>query len=358
MKILYGLPSEGMGHATRSKVIIQYLLQQHDVQIVTSDKAYTFLAVHFPNRVHQIDGFHLAYRQAEISVGKTLLWNLTNAPKSLINNTKQYFQSIKDFNPDLVISDFESFTYFYAKLHRKPLISIDNMQVIDRSKLQIDIPNEERLNYKLAKNIIKAKVVRANHYLITTFFHPPIQKKYTTYIPPIIRDEIVGAIISIQNHIVIYQSSTPQKILLPILHHFSKEEFIVYGFNQTKQIKNVTLKAFSEQEFSNDFTSAKAVMANGGFSFLSEAVYLHKPIFTVPIPNQFEQFVNSSYVQKLGYGMQATSFNVESINIFFNDLASFQIKLNTYQQEGNQIAFIKLNEILANYGPPKKTRLA
>ena len=31
MKILYGVPSEGMGHATRSKVIITHLLKRHEV---------------------------------------------------------------------------------------------------------------------------------------------------------------------------------------------------------------------------------------------------------------------------------------------------------------------------------------
>ena len=67
MKILYGLPSEGMGHATRSKVIIEHLLKEHDVQIVTSDRAFVFLSNHFPKRVHQIDGFHLAYKNAVVS---------------------------------------------------------------------------------------------------------------------------------------------------------------------------------------------------------------------------------------------------------------------------------------------------
>jgi hypothetical protein len=28
MKILYGVPGEGMGHATRSKVVIDYLFQK------------------------------------------------------------------------------------------------------------------------------------------------------------------------------------------------------------------------------------------------------------------------------------------------------------------------------------------
>ena len=47
MKILYGVPREGMGHATRSKSVIQHLIaQQHEVCIVSSDRAFIFLKKH------------------------------------------------------------------------------------------------------------------------------------------------------------------------------------------------------------------------------------------------------------------------------------------------------------------------
>lgn len=40
MKILYGVQSDGMGHAMRSLVVAQYLQKQgHRVHIVTSGKA-------------------------------------------------------------------------------------------------------------------------------------------------------------------------------------------------------------------------------------------------------------------------------------------------------------------------------
>ena len=76
MKILYGLPSEGMGHATRSRVIVEHLLKKHDVRIVTSDRAFTMMKKHFPNQVYQIRGFHLAYSEGQVLKRKTF----TNIP--------------------------------------------------------------------------------------------------------------------------------------------------------------------------------------------------------------------------------------------------------------------------------------
>lgn len=346
MKILYGLPSEGMGHATRSKVIIEHLLKEHDVQIVTSDRAFVFLSKHFPNRVHQIDGFHLAYKNAVVSVGKTILMTLKNAPKNLLKNFNQYQNIVKDFDADLVISDFESFTYFYAKLHRKPLISIDNMQIIDRAKLEINIPSSEKANHLLAKNIIKAKVPHANHYFISTFFHPEINKKNTSYIPPIIRQEIIDTKTTSKNHIVVYQTSSSQQNLIPILQQLANENFIVYGFNKVEKYGNVTLKSFSEKGFINDFASAKAVMSNGGFSFLSEAVYLQKPILSVPIKNQFEQFVNASYVDKLNFGRHFEDFTADNLKAFLYDLEIYKDNLKYYEQQGNEELFLFLNKLI------------
>ena len=54
MKILYGVPGEGMGHATRTKVIVTHLLEKgHDVKMVSSDRAFNFLNSAFPNRVRR-----------------------------------------------------------------------------------------------------------------------------------------------------------------------------------------------------------------------------------------------------------------------------------------------------------------
>ena len=39
-----------------------------------------------------------------------------------------------DFEPELVFSDFESWAALYARNHFLPVVSIDNMQVINRCR--------------------------------------------------------------------------------------------------------------------------------------------------------------------------------------------------------------------------------
>ncbi len=346
MNILYGVPSEGMGHATRSLVVIQYLISQnHQVKIVTSDRAYKFLYSHFGEQVIAIEGFHLAYKKAEVSIGKTILLNFKNAPKQLIKNFIVYQSILSDFKPDVVISDFESFSHLFAKANRIPLISIDNMQILNRATLDIHIPQNEKSNYLLARNIVKAKLTGANHYFISSFFYPPLRKNKSSYIAPIIREQIMHAKTKFLNHIVVYQTSATQTDMVDILQQIPNENFIVYGFNKEEVHGNVTLKSFSEIEFIQYFSTAKAVIANGGFSFISEAVFLKKPICCVPIKNQFEQFVNASYVDKLKYGRQFSEFNSDSIKSFLYDLPIFNKALSQYKHDENKALFNALDHL-------------
>ena len=44
MKVLYGVNGEGMGHATRSEVVIDALLERHDVRVVAGGAAFKYLS--------------------------------------------------------------------------------------------------------------------------------------------------------------------------------------------------------------------------------------------------------------------------------------------------------------------------
>lgn len=347
MNILYGVPGEGMGHATRSKVIIDFLLKEgHQVHIVSSARAFQFLAKTFPGKVTEIKGFHFAYKNAEVSKIGTLLLNLKSGPKNLLYNLHKELQIHHSFQPQLVISDFESFSLFFAKLHHLPLISIDNMQILDRCALAIPIPAEEKNNYHLAKNIVKVKVPGCKHYFISSFFDAPVKKSNTTLVSPIIRQAIQDARITRKEHIVMYQTSSSLKTVQETLQQLPNEIFYVYGMNRDAKDGNVIYKSFSEEGFIEDLASAKAVIANGGFSFISEAVYLQKPIYSFPIQNQFEQWMNAAYLQKEGYGRHFPILNTDFLKAFLYDLPAFEKKLKTYQQDGNKELFEKLRKTL------------
>ena len=348
MKILYGVPGEGLGHATRSKVVVGHLLAQgHEVRVVSSSRAYTMLAAAFgQQRVLEIRGFHLAYDGLAVSKLRTAVLTLRTAPEDLRVNFARYRDLLGGSAPDVVISDFESFSYLFAKLHRLPVVSIDNMQIISRATLNVAVPRAERGNYQLAKSIVRAKLPRSRHYFITTFFNLTLAKDDTTLVPPIIRPEILAARPSAGRHVLVYQSATTQQNLVPLLQQLPDQEFRVYGFNKQESHGNVQLCAFSEAGFIADLASARAVVTNGGFSLISEAVFLHKPICAIPIPAQFEQWLNAAEVQQMGFGRHFEAITADNLRAFLYGLPTYEAALAGYQQQGNEVLFALLDEQL------------
>lgn len=57
-------------------------------------------------------------------------------------------------------------------------------------------------------------------------------------------------------------------------------------------------------------TAADALVVNGGYSAVSEAFALRRPVFVVPVPGHAEQFVNAHLVRDLGLGFVATETDV------------------------------------------------
>ena len=59
-------------------------------------------------------------------------------PKAVRKNIKVYRKVAEDeFRPEIVVSDFESFAALYGLNHRLPVVSIDNMQILNRCRRYI-----------------------------------------------------------------------------------------------------------------------------------------------------------------------------------------------------------------------------
>ncbi len=357
MKILYGVQSDGMGHALRSRPVIEYLIQQgHTVKIITAWRALDFFKQYFSD-VEEVEGFSFYYHHNRVSYIMTGLKSLLNSPTMIKKCILPIQKIIKTYRPDLIITDFEFFSAKAGLLAKIPVISIDNISMLFLAKLPYSLSTfNEYLIWRLtAKGFCQG----AYHYFITSFFEAKLlsEKKYAahvSFVPPILRKEILDIHPTIKNHIIVYQTTKTNRKLTPALHNCPNENFIYYGCDEDKQEKNIHYKKFSETQFIQDFASAKAVITNGGFTLIGEAVYLHKPIFCNPIHHHYEQYLNSDMVEKLGYGKYTKSITAEDIHGFIMNLSKYRKKLRKYQQEGNVALFTKLTDVIEEIGSKMK----
>src|SRR5262249_46143024 len=103
MKILYGVVGEGMGHAMRSRVILEHLVaHEHDVEIIASGRAVDFLSKRFDG-VNRIHGLHMVYEENRVRPMKTLWSNVLSGAAGVPKNIAAYFEMITSFRPQAVI---------------------------------------------------------------------------------------------------------------------------------------------------------------------------------------------------------------------------------------------------------------
>jgi uncharacterized protein (TIGR00661 family) len=353
MRILYGVVGEGMGHAMRSRVILDELVKEHQVQVVVSGRAYDYLQKRASENlaVKKIWGYTLVYEDNEVDAFKTAARNLKGAITGWPENIKAYVEITEHFEPEVVISDFESWSYLFGQRHGLPIISVDNMQIINRCEHPPEITAGVTADFELTKAIVKAKVAGADHYHITTFFYPPIRKERTTLHPPILRPEILAAKPGAGDHLLVYQTSTSNTALPEILRR-SGRECRIYGLRRDLKEElvdgNLRYRPFSEAGFIDDLRTAGGVIASAGFTLMGEAVYLRRPMLAVPVAGQFEQVLNARYLEREGYGLCADELTDARLGQFLERLPDCERRLASYTQDGNRDLLDSLKGSLAS----------
>jgi uncharacterized protein (TIGR00661 family) len=351
MKILYGVVGEGMGHAIRSRAVIGHLVhdEKHQVAVVVSGRAYEVLKKYFPD-VHDIWGLIMTYRDNEFKVVRSIVENIKQSLTGIPDNIIRYMEIAESFEPECVISDFESWSYLFGIRHGLPILCIDNIQMIARCTHPEEFVRLHEKDFLVTKAFVKGKLPLCHHYYVTTFFYPEVRKPRTTLVPPVLRREILEARPSEGEHVLVYQTSDSAGNLPAVLKSLDVP-FVVYGYRrdigEDVEDGSVRFRPFDESAFIRDLASARAVIANGGFTLLGEAVHLCKPVLSVPVKAQFEQVLNGWYLERLGYGCTVGELDAAAIRHFLSRLDSYREKLASYDRsEGNGRLFALLDEHL------------
>jgi hypothetical protein len=222
MRILYGVVGEGMGHAIRSRVVLEHLVSQgHVIEIMASDRAVDFLRKHFPE-VHRTHGLLLR--------GEILSTERTRGDHLLVYQTAE---------------------------------------------------GHERLPEALAAAGLPCRVYGMRRAL-----------------------------------------------------------------SEDVQEGRASLPSFPRAAIHRGPRERPGGVAGGGFTLMSECVYLHKPMLFVPVAGQLEQVLNARYLQRAGYGRTAEHVDAAALREFVRALPGFEAQLEGYVQDGNRAAFAALDGLL------------
>ena len=186
-RILYGLCGEGLGHASRSRILINHLKNKHDIRIVAGGNAYDFLSKEFDD-VYEIESPHFVYNGNEVKLFLTILRMLFRTFIKSPSSFLKVRRIIKEFKPDILITDAEPISFsasFFSSIKR---VSIDNPQALLYRRYKIKFG--EYFAWFALFIVVKLSVFGADKYLIYDFSDEQIDNPKVMFLKPLIKEGI------------------------------------------------------------------------------------------------------------------------------------------------------------------------
>lgn len=316
-RIIYGVSGEGSGHSSRAREMVRHLQERgHLVKIVSYDRGYRNLATDFD--CLQVEGLRIVSRNNRVSALGTIWDNLRRGRRAWqrLRELRALFAS---FQPDYVITDFEPSTAWLARIHKLPLISLDNQHRMRYMKF--DVPGWLRFEQWQTRTIIRLMIPDPDVALATTFFRGEVTNDRTFLFAPILRREVCALQARPGTFHLVYMTGRFDS-LVATLKKFPSHHFVVYGYNDHGSSNqncaaNLEYREFSTDGFLQDLAACQSVIATAGFTLISEAMYLQKPYLAFPMHGQFEQKLNALCLERLGVGMEGNTADCETVAEFF-----------------------------------------
>lgn len=312
MKILFGIQATGNGHISRSTEIYKILKQHPEVEkldvLISGGKAKMSLPFEV---TYEYKGLSFYYgKKGKISIFKSI--GKANMLSMFIGLMKVPFRQY-----DLIISDFEPISLWGAKLAGVKRVGIGNMYSMSSKKFPVP--------QKFSILNLYTRIVCPTHNKIAMHF-----QKFDDFVYyPVIRSEIRNAVISDKDFTLVYLNSFRDEELMKCFTEdkLRNRKFIIYSAVATRAYtyENCTVKPLNNESFISDIVSCSRVITAGGFQTISEALYLGKKLFVIPIKQHSEQRDNARILEQMGV-KTSTELNAYEIMDWMENPNTVEIK--------------------------------
>ena len=338
-RVLYGVHGTLHGHAVRALTIARRF-SEHEFLFITHDRGVAVLKPEYP--VVEIPGPLTVYKGHRVAVVPTVYHTFRHLLASRAR-LRQVLKVMEDFQPDLALSDYD---YLVPRACREvglACLSVDHQHII--TFCRHPVPWQQRLAYLNLSLVIRWLFSQASHYLVISFFRPPLKTGVRArLVPPLLRESVISRKPQDGDHILVYQSIPPFPGFFSFLRGLP-HPVVVYGFHQDRREGNLLFKQNSEEGFLEDLASCRYVICAGSHTLSSEALYYGKPILSIPFEGAFEQFLNAFYLERLGYGKALHKPPPEK-----ELMAGFEARLPAFREAIRQGDFLGNQEVFAWVG--------
>jgi uncharacterized protein (TIGR00661 family) len=340
MRIAYGVHGYGRGHATRALAVLTDLAERHSIQVFAGGDARGPLRGSFPVEstptlafAHHSDGRRSSLR--------TLRKNLPLLRDLLLEGplTTAVTAAIRDFAPDVVISDAEPWTHWAAWRLGIPRIGFDHFGVLVHCR--IPLPWPDRLKSVLDKGLYQLLMGAPERTLVSSFFEAPTRTRAVEVIPPLLRDSVLEVSASAGEHLLVYLNQGQAQLGSALLNALAAtgREVRFYGSARRGREGNIVFRPAADRAFLEDLASSLAVVSTAGNQLVGEAIYYGKPLLVMP-ESCVEQRLNAAFVERLQIGSQVPmrALTGETLNAFLLHAPRFTANARLLAADGRRAA--------------------
>ncbi|MCA9694422.1 MAG: glycosyltransferase family protein [Nannocystaceae bacterium] len=359
-RIVYGLTAQGRGHTSRVSAMADLLAAAgHELLLVCGGDALSTMreagrdVVEVPVLRHQMHKNRIRLWRSLVSITRQRL-----ATRAVIGALTE---RVRAFRPDLVITDFETYSAQAAERLGLPIVCLDHQQIVTRT--EVEVPRALAWEAWVARRVVsRAQPRRAALNIISSFFFPPLRPRLgaaTVLVPPILRDAVLRATPTRGDHVLVYHNA-PEGLtgLVEALARVDRR-FVLYNLEPPKGAAlpaNLEFRPPSTRGFLRDLAACEAVISTAGFSLISEAMYLGKPMLLLPNAGLFEQAINAHYFVRAGGGAAIFDrpLTPQDVRLFLSSGDRYRAALRGQARCGNARAHALIERTLERLGaaPP------
>jgi uncharacterized protein (TIGR00661 family) len=277
--------------------------------------------------VRQLPTLEFKYKNnRSVSNTATLLGVFGKLPK-YFRILRQLDDIVRETQPDVIINFFEPMAAFYAITRRKrpPVVAIGH-QFMFQHPAYFHAPQlwKQLFSMRAYTWLLGARTTK----LALSFYDAlDLPKKRIVVGPPILRKQLFQleskpngdfVLVYLLNHgyaeqIIKWSEKNPRTNL----HCFYDKPDAPAEFQHSPSL---TFHRLDGEKFLAMMADCRHVVCTAGFESVSEAAWLGKPLFLVPVENHVEQQVNALDAQQFGIGLAEKSFNLDRLSELPNSL--------------------------------------
>ena len=253
--------------------------------------------------------------------------NLPTTIASAIRLAPEYFRAlgrlravVRELQPDVILNFFEPLTGVYALTHRRrpPVVAVGHQFMFEHPDY-INVPGMkmQQIGMKWFVRIVGAASTR----VALSLYEAPDQPRRSLFVcPPVLRKRLFEFESKSGNFLLIYLVNHGYSEHI-IKWHQANPHAVIHCFYdkpdappEFRHDDTLTFHRLDGEKFLRLMAECKFVVCTAGFESVSEAAYLGKPLFMVPVENHVEQQINALNSVRAGLGISDKTFNLDRLS--------------------------------------------